>query len=82
MSVATGDMEVRQGGGEDGFCGVARCLGGAAVSGCWLANKASVGAAPKEKSVDDTALKKLVKLSCICLMFASLLPNEGLKLCY
>lgn len=52
-------------GWDKGFCEVARCLGGAAVSIDWLANKANVGAAREEKSAGNTALKKLLKLSCI-----------------
>ena len=62
------NLEVKQGGGGDGVCRVARCLGGATVSENWLANKASVGVATEENSADNTAIKELVKLSCMCLL--------------
>ena len=64
LSVATGDIEVMQGGGKRP-CGVARCLGGATEIG-WQTKR--VWAAAEEKFADNSTLKKLMRLFCICLL--------------
>ena len=57
LSVATGDIEVKQGGGQ-GRCGVARCLGGAAEIG-WQTKR--VWVLQRKKSLQITLPEEIAE---------------------